>query len=147
MAGKPEAVSLEQEIVSKKGKIPSREVNETHLKVTRPKSSKVTEKPKAERKQKGKHDEQDTASTCSSERADCTNGAKIVSEPTSATGDSPKSSLQDTLVATMKAGFDQLTNILLEEKAQTSSKRPAISDSDMSDNQAKQSAPALAVIL
>ena len=52
MVGKPEAVSLESEIVSKKGKIPSREVNETHLKVTRPKSSKVTEKPKAERKQK-----------------------------------------------------------------------------------------------
>lgn len=118
MAGKPEAVPLEQEIVSKKGKIPSREVNETHLKVTRPKSSKVTEKPKAERKQKGKHDEQDTASTCSSERADCTNGAKIVSEPTSATGDSPKSSLQYTLVAAMQAGFDQLTNILLAEKAQ-----------------------------
>ena len=44
MAGKPEAVSLEQEIVSKKGKIPSREMNETHLKVTRPKGSKVTEK-------------------------------------------------------------------------------------------------------
>ena len=118
MAGKPEAVSLEQEIVSKKGKIPSREVNETHLKVTRPKSSKVTEKPKAEPKQKGKHDEQDTASTCSSERADCMNGAKIVSQPTSATGDSPKSSLQDKLVATVQAGFDQLTNILLAEKAQ-----------------------------
>ena len=39
MAGKPEAVSLEQEIVSKKGKIPSREVNETHLKVTRPRNN------------------------------------------------------------------------------------------------------------
>ena len=134
MAGKPEAVSLESEIVSKKGKIPSRELNETILKVTRPKSSKVTEKPKAERKQKGRHDDQDTASTCSSEKADCINGAKIVSEPTSATGDSPKSSLHDTSVATMKAGFDQLTNILLEEKAQTSRKRPVISDSDdMSD--------------
>ena len=56
MVGKPEAVSLEQEVVNKKGKIPSREMNETHLKVTRPKGSKVTEKPKAERKQKGKHD-------------------------------------------------------------------------------------------
>ena len=33
-----------------KGEIPSREVDETNLKVTRPKSSKVTEKPKAERK-------------------------------------------------------------------------------------------------
>ena len=105
MAGKPEAVSLEQEIVNKKGKIPSREMNETHLKVTRPKGSKVTEKTKAERKQKGTPDEQDTASTCSSERADCTNGAKIVSEPTSATGHSPKSSLQDTLVATMQASI------------------------------------------
>ena len=136
MAGKPEAVSLEPEIVSKKGEISSREVNETNLKVTRPKSSKVTEKPKAERKQKGRHDEQDTASTCSSEKADCINGAKIVSEPTSATGDSPKSSLHDTLVATMKAGFDQLTNILLEKKAQTSRKRPVISDSDdMSDSE------------
>ena len=104
-------------------------------------------KPSESKKGSCRHDEQGTASTCSSERADCTKGAKIVSEPTSATGDSPKSSLQDTLVATMKAGFDQLTNILLEEKAQTSRKRPAISDSDMSDNQAKQSAPALAVIL
>ena len=60
--------------------------------------------------------------------------------------------LHDTLVAKMKAGFDQLTNILLEEKAQTSRKRPVISDSDeMSDseeiNQAKQRAPALAVLL
>ena len=136
MAGKPEAVSLEPEIVSKKGKIPSREVNETHLKVTRPKSSKVTEKSKAERKQKGRQDEKNTASTCSSEKAHCINGAKIVSEPTSATADSPKSSLQDTLVATMKAGFNQLTNILLEEKAQTRRKRPAISDSDdMSDSE------------
>ena len=79
----------------------------------------MTEKPKAERKQKGRQDQQDTVSTCSSERADCINGAKIVSEPTTATGDSPKSSLQDTLVATMQAGFDQLTHILLEEKAQT----------------------------
>ena len=102
MAGIPEAVSLEPEIVSKKGKIPSREVNETHLKVTRRKSSKVTEKPKAERKQKGRQDEKDTTSTCSSEKADCINGAKIVSEPTSATADSPKTHL----VATMKAGFD-----------------------------------------
>ena len=136
MAGKPEAVSLEPEIVSKKGKIASRVVNETNLKVTRPKSSKETEEPKAERKQKGRHGEQDTASTCSSEKADCINGAKIVSEPTSATGDSPKSSLHDTLVATMKAGFDQLTNILLEEKAQTSRERPVISDSDdMSDSE------------
>ena len=143
MAGKPEAVSLEQEIVNKKGKIPSREMNETHLKVTRPKGSKVTEKTKAERKQKGKPDEQDTASTCSSERADCTNGAKIVSELTSATGDSPKSSLQDTLVATMQAGFDQLTHILLAEKAETSKKRPAISDSDeMSDSEEIQSSQA-----
>ena len=143
MAGKPEAVSPEPEIISKKGKIPSREMNETHLKVTRPKGSKVTEKPKAERKQRGKHDEQDTASTCSSERADCTNDAKIVSEPTSATGDSPKSSLQDTLVATMQAGFDQLTHILLAEKAQTSKKRPAISDSDeMSDSEEIQSSQA-----
>ena len=133
MAGEPEAVFLEPEIVSKKGKIPSREVNETNFKVTRPKSSKVTEKPKAGRKQRGRHDDQDTASTCSSEKADCINGAKIVSEPTSATGDSPKSSLHDSLVATMKAGFDQLTNILLEEKA--SRKRLAISDSeDMSDS-------------
>ena len=75
-----------------------------------------------------------TASTCSSEKADCINGAKIVSEPTSATGDSPKSSLHDSLVATMKAGFDQLTNILLEEKA--SRKWLAISDSgDMSDSE------------
>lgn len=57
--GEPEAVFLEPEIVSKKGKIPSREVNETNFKVTRPKSSIVTEKPKAERKQKGRHDEQD----------------------------------------------------------------------------------------
>ena len=80
MAGEPEAVSLQPEIVSKKGKIPSHEVNETNLKVTRPKSSKVTEKPKAERKQKGRHDEQDTASTCSSEKVDCINGAKIVSD-------------------------------------------------------------------
>ena len=136
MAGKPEAVSLESEIVSKKGKIPNREVNETHLKVTRPKSSKVTEKPKAERKQKGRPDEQNTASACSSEKADCMNGAKIVSEPTSATGDSPKSSLQDTVVATMQAGFDHLTNILIAEKAQTSRKRPAVSDSDdMSDSE------------
>ena len=84
MAGKPGAVFPEPEIISKKGKIPSRGVNETHLKVTRPKSSKVTEKPKAERRQKGRPDEQDTASTCSSEKADCMNGAKIVSEPTSA---------------------------------------------------------------
>ena len=129
-------MSPEPEIVSKKGKILSRKVNETHLKVTRPKSSKVTEKSKAERRQKGRPDEQDTASTCSSEKADCMNGAKIVSEPTSATGDSPKSSLQHTLVATMQAGFDQLTNILLAEKAQTSRKRPAISDSDdMSDSE------------
>ena len=51
MAGKPEAVSPEPEIVSKKVKIPSREVNETHLEVIRPKSSKVTEKRKAERRQ------------------------------------------------------------------------------------------------
>ena len=95
----------------------------------------MTEKPKAKRKHKGRHDEQDTASTCPSEKADCVNGAKIVSEPTSATGNSPKSSLHDTLVATMKAGFDQLTNILLDEKAQTSRKRPAISNSDnMSDS-------------
>ena len=44
--------------------------------------------------------------------------------------------LQDTLVATMKAGFDQLTNILLGEKAQTSRKRPAIPESDdMSDSE------------
>ena len=141
MAAEPEAVSLEPEIVSKKRKIPSREVNETNFKVTRPKSSKVTEKPKAERKQKGRHDEQDTASICSSEKADCINGAKIVSEPTSATGDSRKSSLHDTLVATMKVGFDQLTNILLEEKA--SRKRPAISDSDdMSDSEEKNSSQA-----
>lgn len=48
MEGNPEVVSLEPEIVSKKGKIPSREVNETQLKVTRQKSAKVTEKPKAE---------------------------------------------------------------------------------------------------
>ena len=87
----------------------------------------MTEKPKAELKQKGRHDEQDTASTCSSEKAHCINGAKIGSEPTSATGDFPKFSLHDTLVATMKAGFHQLTNILLEEKAQTNRKRPAIS--------------------
>ena len=124
MAGKPEAVSPEPEIISKKGKIPSRGVNETHLKVTRPKSSKVTEKPKAERRQKDRPDEQDTASTCSNEKADCMNGAKIVSELTSATGDSPNSPLQDTLVATMQAGFDQLTNILLAEKAQTSPSKP-----------------------
>ena len=141
MAGKPEAVSLEPEIVNKKKKIPSStsEVNETHLRVTRSKSSKVTEKPKAERNQKGRLDEQDMASTCSSEKADCMNDAKIVFEPTSATGDSPKSSLHDTLEATisMKAhGFDQLSNILLEEKAQTSRKRPALSDSDsMSDSE------------
>lgn len=45
MAGKPEAVSLEPEIVSKKGKIPNREVNETSSKVTKHKNSKVTEKP------------------------------------------------------------------------------------------------------
>ena len=51
---------------------------------------------------------------------------KLQAEPTSATGESPKSSLQDILVATMKAGFDQLTNILLEEKTQTSRKTPAI---------------------
>ena len=57
MAGKLEAVSLEPEIVSIKGKIPSREENGPPLKVTRRKSSKVTEKPKAERKQKGRHDE------------------------------------------------------------------------------------------
>ena len=98
----------------------------------------MTEKPKAERNQKGRLDEQDTASTCSSEKADCINGAKIVFEPTSATGDSPKSSLHDTLVATisMKAGFDQLSNISREEKAQTSRKRPALSDSDgMSDSE------------
>ena len=132
MAGKPEAVSLEPEIVSKKKKIPSSEVNETHLRVTRSKSSKVTEKPKAERNQKGRLEEQDTASACSSKKADCINGAKNVFEPTSATGDSPKSSLHDTWVATisMKAGFDQLSNILLEEKAQTSRKRPALADSD-----------------
>ena len=85
-------------------------------------------------------------------KVDCINGAKIVSESTSATGDSPKSSLHQT-VATMKADLDQLTNILLEEKAQMSRKRPAISDSDdISDyeeikNLNKQSAPALAVIL
>ena len=45
MAGKPEAVSLEPEIVSKKRKIPSREVNETSSKLTKHKNSKVTEKP------------------------------------------------------------------------------------------------------
>ena len=45
MEGNPEVVSLEPEIVSKKGKIPSHEVNETQLKVTRQKSTKVTEKP------------------------------------------------------------------------------------------------------
>ena len=117
MAGKPEAVCQSQ-------KLSASGVNETHLKVTRPKISKVTEKPKAERRQKGRPDEQDTASTCSSEKADCMNGAKIVSELTSATGDSPNSSLQHTLVATMQAGFDQLTNILLTEKAQTSPSKP-----------------------
>jgi len=152
MAGKPEAVFLDPEIVSKKGKIPSREVNETNSKVTKLKSSKVTEKPKAKRKPKGRYEEQDKLRTCSSKKVDCINGAKIVSESTSATGDSPKSSLHQT-VATMKADLDQLTNILLEEKAQMSRKRPAISDSDdISDyeeikNLNKQSAPALAVIL
>ena len=114
---------------AKKGKIPSLEVNETQ-KVTRPNSSKVTEKPKTKRKQKGRQDEKDRASTCSSEKADSIIGAKIVSEATSATADSANSSLPDTLVATMKAGFKQLTNILLEEKSQTSRKRPVISDSD-----------------
>ncbi|KAK2555185.1 hypothetical protein P5673_023162 [Acropora cervicornis] len=59
MAGKPEAVFLDPEIVSKKGKFPSREVNETNSKVTKLKSSKVTEKPKAKRKPKGRYEEQD----------------------------------------------------------------------------------------
>lgn len=42
MAGKPEALTLEPEIVSKKGKSRSPEVNETNLKGTKPKNSKVT---------------------------------------------------------------------------------------------------------
>ena len=139
MAGKPEAVSLKPEILSIKGNIASREENGPQLKVTRLKSSKVTGKPIAEPKQKGEHDEWDTASACASEKEDCINGAKIGSEPTSGTCDFPKSSLQGTLIATVKAGFDELTNILLEEKAQTSKKRPAISgeltdSDDMSDS-------------
>ena len=43
----------------------------------------------------------------------------------------------------MQAGFDQLTHILLAEKAQTSKKRPAISDSDeMCDSEEIQSSQA-----
>ena len=41
-----------------------------------------------------------------------------------------QSPLQDTLLATMKAGFDQLASILREEKAPKGRKRPTTSDSD-----------------
>ena len=50
LAGNHEVLSLGPEIGSKKGKIPNREGNDSHQKVTKPRGRKVTETPKSERK-------------------------------------------------------------------------------------------------
>ena len=113
-------MSQELEIGSKKGKIPNRVGNDSHQKFTEPRGSKVTEMPKGERKQKRKHDEQDTASESPSD-----NDAKIVISPQLAKVDSPQPTMQDTLLATMQAGFGLHANIVQEEKARKSKKKKA----------------------
>ena len=83
----------------------------------------MTETPKGERKQKRGQDEQDTASEGPGD-----NDANVVISPQSAKVDQPQLTIQDTLLAIMQAGLDLFANILQEEKARKSKKRPVPSE-------------------